>query len=517
MLRFLWAFAFFSLVYGLPIASPETSTTNNDNNSSKSSVNVGTSKTFPLKASTPSNSKRSLRVHRNNMILVDDVIQGKQALEKLNNVAVSPSQGTALVDQDGHDISYYIEVTVGSSTDASSKKPFNLVVDTGSFYTWVYSINCTSSVCTSHNRLDPTDSESLEITNKDFSIAYTSGAVEGIVVQDILSYSGFSSPQYFGLAATVDSSLANFPIDGIMGLPANDKSPDSFPGVINTLYSQKLIKDRIFSINLGRANNLKDEGSFTIGGIDASKHTGDITYIDILSQETGFWELNVEGTYVNGYKVDFGSRSAIIDTGTTLLIMAPDDALKIHGFISGSQTDGSNFVIPCNTTMELEFEFGGKKWAVSSQDYIGSVYSEAENLCISNIQGIQFDNNNWIFGDVFLKNVYSVYNMETQQVGFANKSESPTEVTPDKTFVYSAGSKNNENGAASSMSSATASVTTSVASASATIPTTSATGSSVSAAATATSASTSEANSASSISFCVSLLFSSVLFVFLFV
>jgi hypothetical protein len=503
MLSFVWAFAFLCLVYGLPITSSETS--------SKNLVNVGTSKTFPLKASTPSNVKRSLRVHRNDMILVDDVIKGKQALEKLNNVAVSPSQGTALVDQDGHDISYYIEVTIGSSNDASSKKPFNLVVDTGSFYTWVYSINCTSSVCSSHNRLDPANSGSLEITNKDFSIAYTSGSVDGIVVQDTLSYAGFSSPQYFGLAATVDSSLANFPIDGIMGLPANDKSPDSFPGVINTLYSQQLIKDRIFSINLGRANNSKDEGSFTIGGVDTSKYTGDITYINILSQETGFWELGVEGTYVNGYKIDFGSRSAIIDTGTTLLIMSPDDALKVHGFISGSQTDGSNFVIPCNTTMELEFEFGGKKWAISSQDYIGSVYSEADKLCISNIQGIQFDNNKWIFGDVFLKNVYSVYNMEKQQVGFASKSESPTEVTPDKTFVYSAGSKNSVNGA-SSMSSATASVATSVASAA--TPATSATGSSLSvAAATTASASASKANSASSITFCVSLLFSSMLFV----
>ncbi|KAF5098635.1 hypothetical protein D0Z00_001978 [Geotrichum galactomycetum] len=503
MLSLLWAFAFLCLAYGLPIASSDTSSTND---SSKNSViNVGTSKTFPLKASIPSTVKRSLKIHRSEMILVDDVITGKQALEKLNSVAVSPSQGTALVDQDGHDISYYIEVTVGSANDTSSKKPFNLIVDTGSFYTWVYSINCTSSVCTSHKQLDPVDSNSLEITNNDFTIAYTSGSVDGIVVQDTLSYAGFSSPQHFGLAAKVDSSLADFPVDGIMGLPANDKSPDFFPGVINTLYNQKLIKDRIFSINLGRANNDKDEGSFTIGGVDASKYTGNITYVDILSQKMGFWEINVDGTYVNGYKIDFGSRTAIIDTGTTLLIMAPEDALKLHGFISGSQTDGSNFVIPCNTTMDLEFQLGGKKWAVSSQDYIGGVYSEADKLCISNIQGIQFDNNNWILGDVFLKNVYSVYNMETQQVGFASKSESLTEVTPDKTFVYSAGSKNDVSGASS------------ISSASVTIASASATGSSLSAAATTASASSSKANSASSISFCLSLLFSSMLFVLLFI
>ncbi|KAF5100631.1 hypothetical protein D0Z03_000779 [Geotrichum reessii] len=378
MLSFFWAFAFSCLVQGLPVAFPETG--NNNDNSGNNLVNVGTSKTFPLKATSNSNVKRAFRVHSNDMILVDDVLTGKSMLTKLDNVAVSPSEGTALVDQDGHDISYYIEVTVGSDQTALSKKTFNLVVDTGSFYTWLYSINCTSSLCASHNRLDPADSSSLDITNKDFSIAYTSGSVNGIVVQDTLSYAGFSSPQYFGLVSTVDTSLANFPIDGIMGLPANDKSPDSFPGVINTLYNQKLIKNRIFSINLGRTSNENDEGSFTIGGVDTSKYTGDIAYADILSQETGFWELKVEGTYINGYNVDFGSRTAIIDTGTTLLIMSPDDALKVHGYIAGSQTDGSNFVIPCNTTLKLEFGFGGKKWTVSPQDYIGSVYSEPDGL-----------------------------------------------------------------------------------------------------------------------------------------
>lgn len=449
------------------------------------SANVGTARTFPLKTANVSESSMSRRDlllstrSEVSMILVEQVVSGGKVV-LADGSASSSTTGTALVNQDGSDISYYIEVKAGTQSSNSSAlndtTTYNLIVDTGSFYTWVYSQDCSTTQCSTHTRFDSGQSETLELTGSNFSISYTSGAVSGKVANDMMGFAGFLSPQYFGLAETIDSTFANFPIDGIMGLPAGDRDPDNFPGVVNTLLKQGLIEDRVFGVNLARAQDQNDEGSFTLGGIDSAKYTGDLAYYPVVSNSV-FWEIAVAGTFMNGSEVDFGEgarRTAIIDTGTTLIIMAPSDALKLHAYISGSQTDGSNFVVPCNTTLELSFSFTtnssrNSQWTVGPADYIGGIYDENNGLCISNIQGIQFDDNRMILGDVFLKNVYSVYDMDQQVVGFANKSLGSTEVTPDSSFVLfnrtaTTPNQSDASGSASSSSPAASSTTASASS-----------------------------------------------------
>lgn len=451
MLIKMWAFALVSVV----IATTSSAASTTVSTSSSSSNNVGTSKTYPLKASQKI-SKRELAIRSATFAPIDTfLVGGKLAVDPDSNITIPGNEGTTLVEQDGHDISYYIEVELGTSDkDSKNKNVFNLVVDTGSFYTWVYGTNCDSNECSAHTRFDPNESMTAETANQNFSIAYTSGTVEGVITKDIFSFAGFQSPQQFGLASVVDSSFANFPIDGILGLPAKDKSPKEFQGIVSTLYSQKLISKPIFGINLGRGSDSQDEGSLSIGGIDKSKYTGDITYIPLQTGDSSlFWEIPVGGVFIEGYPIEFeDSRTAIVDTGTTLLIMPPKDALKIHGYISGTRTDGSNFVIPCDTSLELELEFNGQKFSISPEDYVGVAYSKADDndkestpLCISNIQGMQFDNNRWILGDVFLKNVYSVYDMEEHQVGFGKKATSETKETAPDSFVYAMPNDKNSN------------------------------------------------------------------------
>lgn len=433
---------------------------------SSESGNIGISKTYPLKASQKI-SKRELAIRSATFTPIDSFIAGsKLAVDPDSNINISSSEGSVLVDQDGHDISYYIEVELGTGEKGShNMQIFNLVIDTGSFYTWVYGTNCNSVDCSVHTRFDAKKSTTAQTTNNNFSIAYTSGTVKGVITKDLFSFAGFQSPQQFGLASVVDSSFAHFSIDGILGLPARDKSPKDFPGVVSTLYNQKLISKPIFGINLGRGSDPNDEGSFSIGGIDQTKYTGDITYISLNNGSSSlFWEIPIAGVFIEGYSIDLGgSRTAIVDTGTTLLVMPPEDALKLHGYISGTRTDGSNFVIPCNTSLKLEFEFNNKKFVVSPEDYVGVAYSQSESgddsdsLCISNIQGMQFDNNRWILGDVFLKNVYSVYDMEEHRVGFGTKITNVTNETPKNSFVYAMTNSGNnvKKPAASSSSSGT--------------------------------------------------------------
>lgn len=369
------------------------------------------------------------------MVAVADILLGTAIIDnekQIDSIMSSKAVGTGQVNDYANDIAYYIEVQLGSD-----QQNFSLVIDTGSYYTWVYGVNCTSDSCIGHQQFNTNNSTTIANNDNTFDINYTSGDVTGGVYNDIISFSGFETRLDFGVAQSAGSTFASFPIDGIMGLSAQDESPNSFPGVMTTLYRQSLISQDVFAINLGRASDTQDQGSITFGGLDSSKYTGDITYTKILSDSV-LWTLPLGNAIVNSNVLQLnGSRSAVVDTGTTLLVMSPTDALYLHSFINGAQTDGSNFAIPCNTNVTIELEFNGAKWPISPQDYVGSSMSNDPNLCLSNIQGLQFpDQNQWILGDVFLKNVYSIFDVANQQVGFAQKSISSTNSTPKDSIVY---------------------------------------------------------------------------------
>lgn len=444
---------------------------------------VGTAKTYPLKAfpSSPNPAKRGLLTKRELQIQASSttLVCVKEFSKRAGGGTPPPPQPATVqqpdsagfaVDGYGHDLSYYVQIQLGSAAQnqrQSIQKVYNLLVDTGSFYTWVYGPTCTAQQCLAHNRFDPSTSSTFAAGsaggNSDgqndqstaFAITYGSGSVTGSIVNDSLALAGFKCPQKFGLAEAVDDHFAAFaPFDGMLGLPAADKSPAEFPGVVSTLAQQGLIARRVFSVSLGKSTDATDEGSLTIGGVDSSKYSGEVVYLPTVqgkdsavagnSNRALLWEILVSGFYLDGFAVDFGpeTRTAIVDTGTTLLIMTPADALKFHSYIEFSRTDGSNFVVPCNTSMQVELEFNGARFKVAPEDYVGVPYtggggSGGADFCISNVQGIQFETNQWILGTVFLKNVYTVFDMDARQVGFANKVGGPTAETKPDSYIVS--------------------------------------------------------------------------------
>ena len=89
------------------------------------------------------------------------------------------------------------------------------------------------------------------------------------------------------------------------------------------------------------------------------------------------------------------------------MIIPPDDASTIHDAIPGSVTDGQgDFGFPCSTSTNIAIQFAGHAFSISPKDYVGPPLTGSNNLCQSNIVGQQVgDANQWLLGDVFLKNV----------------------------------------------------------------------------------------------------------------
>lgn len=383
-----------------------------------------------------------------------------------------------------HDLLYTVNVKLGNDDE-----PYKLLIDTGSFHTWVYSSSCSSKECnglkkyngTGNNELMAVGKLNSSYANNAFSVQYNTGQVNGTLVRDRMKLAGFDSPQYFGIAQWVGPEFEYFKLDGILGLPSFDKAPvplnklqskersgsnHEFPGFMNTLYTQNLINKRVFGVSLGRTRGLnasqQEIGSITFGGIDESKFEGNITYAPLVKNR-GYWEVDLEKVDINGVQVisktNLGNvqtlRTAILDTGTSQMVLNIQDALGIYSLVPDALTDGKNFAIPCNTTLNLGITLGGKRWRVPVSDFLGSPFNfemtdnsnKAVSLspdikyCKSHIVGTTDSSSKfWILGQVFLKNLYSVYDMDNQRVGLAPKKSNLTldeiGITYDSMFVY---------------------------------------------------------------------------------
>ncbi|KAJ6264298.1 hypothetical protein Dda_0443 [Drechslerella dactyloides] len=334
--------------------------------------------------------------------------------------------GILPLSSDPNDISYWINIQFGSS-----KKSFRMVLDTGSADTWIPSSECTSKSCLAHRTYGPADSSKLDFTdNQTFTIKYASGNVEGTVVKDSLTFGSVTLDDIsFGLAKTVSDDFTGFPVDGILGLGFPSASVQKVPTFLDNLVSRKIITQRIFGVYLHRTGDNTPNGSVVFGGVNGPRIDGGPSALKYysLNRTSDLWAIPMDDVIIDGKNVGFdGGRSAVIDTGTALILIPPDDALKIHQSIAGTQSNGQTFYIPCNTNVNLELVFGGDKYGITPKDYVGDVVDATKNLCLSLIVGKSVVRDGaWLIGDVFLRNVYSVFDMDGTRIGFGKVATAP--------------------------------------------------------------------------------------------
>ena len=317
------------------------------------------------------------------------------------------------IDEDANDFSYFSVMRFGAS-----QTPMYMLIDTGSANTWVFDENCPSASCKEHNTFGSGDSTTLQVTTTPFSLAYGTGQVTGIVGSDTVSFANYTTDLGFGLATTASSDFNFYPMDGILGLGPTSSNSLGVPTVMEHLDSADLLPHgNIIGIHLQRQTDNTHDGQITFGSIDTTRYTGNLNYIS-TSPGSDMWEIPVTDALVDGSACAFTGRSAVIDTGTSYILMPFQDALTLHDLIPGTAHAGEDFTIPCDATAEVQFTFGGVTYSVGPQDYLGKPSGSDTSLCNSNIIGHQaFGPDQWILGDVFLKNVYAVFDFDRNKIG----------------------------------------------------------------------------------------------------
>lgn len=252
-----------------------------------------------------------------------------------------------------------------------------------------------------------------------FSVTYGTGSVSGTLATDTLHIGGSLSPSAtFGLATNVSSEFKSYPMDGILGIGrgANVQGAVDAPQVMDALKDDNLIGSKLYGIHLSRASDKLSDGELNLGEVNKARFSGDLNWIDCVPNDTGFWEIPVSDASVDGKTLGLQGKNAIMDTGTSYILMPPADALAIHSPIPGFAQSGETFSVPCDTTASLAFVFGQTSYNISAADWLGGKLDSG--LCRSNIVGRQtFNESQWLVGDVFLKNVYSVFDFDGSRVG----------------------------------------------------------------------------------------------------
>jgi len=309
-----------------------------------------------------------------------------------------------------NDVGYYGPATIGG-------QQFQLLFDTGSSDLWVPVKGYNNGESNTHHVFDPKKSSTFRTDDVPFEIRYGKGSTSGVAATDTFKIAGLTIPnQAFGLADTVSDDFATSPFDGILGLGFDQLSELQSPTPFTNLVNEKAVSSPVFSFLLGRAED-NSSSEFLIGEVDP-KFAKNIKYHKVVDRR-GFWQIALDGAQVSRKSVDVLGRQAIIDTGTTLIIIPPDDADAIHNAIPGSTKQDGTYLVPSDTSAVVSFTFGGTTYNINPKDL--TFADVGDGLSVSGIQGESLGGleDTWLIGDIFLKNVFNAYDTRQKAVGFA--------------------------------------------------------------------------------------------------
>ncbi|KAL0951625.1 hypothetical protein HGRIS_008306 [Hohenbuehelia grisea] len=323
-------------------------------------------------------------------------------------------------------VTYTAQVTVGNNS-------YSLIIDTGSSNTWVGA------------RKAYTVSNTTVKTNQTVSVSYGSGSFSGTQYLDRVSLGSslVINNQSIGAASKAQGFNG---VDGILGvgptiLTQESLSPLSstqIPTVVDSLTSQGIIPSSILGVSFAPSTSPNQvNGQLTFGGTDSSKYTGSINYIPITSRSpsSAYWGINQSIVYGNSTANStniLSSTAGIVDTGTTLILLATD-AFKRYATATGGVPDSATGLLrltPAQYTnlSSLFFNINGinyeltpnaQIWPRSLNVNIGGsknfVYSIVADLGSNSGTGFDFIN-----GFSFLERYYSVYDTKNKRVGLAS-------------------------------------------------------------------------------------------------
>ncbi|XP_068122464.1 pepsin A-like [Hyperolius riggenbachi] len=308
-------------------------------------------------------------------------------------------------------VNYMDNEYFGTISIGTPPQDFSVVFDTGSANLWVPSVSCSSAACTNHRRFNPQMSSSYQSSNEKVSISYGTGSISGVLAFDTVQVGDIVALKQ-GLVLTESESIFLFysHFDGILGLGYPSLSVSGVAPVFDTMWSEELISEDIFSVYLSSG-----EGSVVVfGGSDDSLYTGSLHWVPVTEQK--FWQITIDSVSLNGEVVACPDGcQAIVDTGTSVIAGHPDAISGIQKAIGAKPDIYGLYHVSCDTVSSLPdivITINGRSYSLPASGYI----NKFPGSCSS---GFQSTAGPWILGDIFIREYFVVFDRGNNRVGFA--------------------------------------------------------------------------------------------------
>lgn len=305
---------------------------------------------------------------------------------------------------------WYGQIEVGTPPHT-----FTIDCDTGSTDFFLPGPSC-GDACSGHEIYNPNSSSSAEPLGRKFTVEYNDGSMAaGDLYTDTVSLAGFkASAQTFGVASlySYGFSSENFGADGLMGMAFKSVSEYGADSVFQTLVSQGAVPESVFAFKLASSGS-----ELYVGGVNTALYRGSFTYTPVTQQ--GYWQVAGDAIGIDGKEI-VNAFSAIVDTGTTLILGDTSYVSQLYAVINATEVGGGVYSLPCDAMPNVTITLGGKSFALAAGTFNFGTYGSSGNTCLGGIAGSDGLGDLWILGDVFLRNVYTAFDVGNLRVGFAD-------------------------------------------------------------------------------------------------
>lgn len=336
--------------------------------------------------------------------------------EMFKDTSIKPEKGHPVAVSNFLNAQYFSDIAIGTPP-----QEFKVVLDTGSSNLWVPSQDCGSIACYLHTKYDHSDSSTYKKNGSDFAIRYGSGSLEGYVSQDTVQIGDLKIKNQLFAEATSEPGLAFAfgRFDGIMGLGYDTISVNGIPPPFYSMIDQGLLDENVFAFYL---SNTADEGSESeaiFGGVNPAHYTGKMTKIPL--RRKAYWEVDLDAISFGDQTAELDSTGAILDTGTSLIALPTTLAELLNKEMGAKKSYNGQYTVDCakrDELPDLTFTLTGYNFTIGPYDYI----LEVQGSCISSFMGFDIPAPAGplvILGDAFLRQWYSVYDLENNAVGLA--------------------------------------------------------------------------------------------------
>ncbi|KAJ2126427.1 aspartic proteinase precursor [Coemansia sp. RSA 720] len=313
--------------------------------------------------------------------------------------------------------SYYGNIQLGTPP-----QHFRVVFDTGSSDIWIPSVECNSAACEAHSRFKHTNSSSYSTSHVPFSLNYGSGGLIGQVGADTMHIGGVAVPDvHVGLATHMSRFFRTAQFDGVFGL--------GFPGLtriqsqppLYAMVQAGLLEKPIFSFWVREGHGGQHAGGeVVLGGVNPKRFEGTARTLPIVRKM--YWEVELNGLLINDYPVPrISSQTAIIDTGTSLIVLPATDADAVNQFLGAVPLfdEYGLYAIDCHKGNKptIKFVLAGETFAIRPSHYILPV---GRGHCVTAFAASTSpDLSRWVIGNSFLRAWHTTFDVENFEIKLA--------------------------------------------------------------------------------------------------